>query len=441
MRKQLYYTILGGIGIGIVIALIITAVSTTAARPEAELLKPVKINQASMADQQIMAAQATIEKAPADPKGYNALAASFMQKARETGDFSFNARAEEAVKHSFRVAPDNYEGIKLQAAIELNYHRFAQALQTAERAHQINQRDTDVLGAMVDALVELGDYPRAVDTAQKMVDLKPNTAAYSRISYLRSLHGDSPGAIEAMKTAANSASLTSPESVAWCRVHLGDELMNDNKLVEAEREYDHALFVFPDYHLALAAKGRARFAGGDLENAVAFYKRAVERVPLPEYAAALGDLYAKQNRAEEAKQQYAQVEFIEKMGAASETYSRQLALFWADHDTRLDEALAIAERESQIRKDIYTFDALGWCLYKKGRFDEAETAVNQALRLKTRDPRILYHAGMIALAKNDAQKSHEYLKQAIEINPAFDILQADIAKEKLWEKMNAKAGE
>jgi len=304
-------------------------------------------------------------------------------------------------------------------------------LQVAQRAQTINPRDYGVYDLMVDALVELGDYKRAVDAAQTMVDLRPDTASYSRISYLRSLHGDTKGAIDAMKMAVGSANPQNPEGIAWSRVHLGDELMNFGKPDEAEREYDHALFTFPDYHLALAAKGRARYAAGDTENAVIFYKRAVERVPLPEYVAALGDLYAKLGRTDEAKQQYDQVEFIEKMGADSGTYSRQLALFWADHDMRLDDALAAAEREIAARKDIYTYDVLAWCLYKKGRFVEAKTAIDEALRLGTRDARLFYHAGMIGLSKGDNQKGADYLKQALAINPSFDILQAEVAKEKL----------
>ena len=432
MRKHLL-TIFAGLTIGIILTFIVLAVSKTAPAPEAELLQPVKTDskQATPADRNISAAQGIIEKQSTNPKGYNMLSAAFMQKARETGDFSFNARAEESLKHSFRVAPDNYEGMKLQAALLLNYHRFAEALQVAQRAQAINPRDHEVYGAMVDALVELGDYKRAVDAAQKMVDLRPDTASYSRISYLRALHGDTQGAIEAMKMAAGSANPGNPESIAWTRVHLGDELMNLGKLNEAEREYDYALYSFPDYHLALAAKARARYAAGDTDNAIVFYKRAAERVPLPEYIAALGDLYAKLGRADEAKQQYDQVEFIEKMGADGGTNSRQLALFWADHDIRLDDALAAAERERAARSDIYTSDVLAWSLYKKGRFAEAKTAIDEALRLGTRDPRLLYHAGMIALSIGDNQKGADYLKQALAINPSFDILQAEVAKEKL----------
>ncbi|MGI8884778.1 MAG: tetratricopeptide repeat protein [Pyrinomonadaceae bacterium] len=174
-----------------------------------------------------------------------------------------------------------------------------------------------------------------------------------------------------------------------------------------------------------------------MENAVALYKSAVERTPSPEYIAPLGDLYAKLGRPDEARQQYEQVEFIEKMGASAGTYTNQLALFWANHDMRLDDALAAAMSERAARNDIYTADILAWCFYKKGRFAEAKIAIDEALRLGTREPRLLYHAGMIAAATGDNQKSVEYLEQALKINPKFDVLQADVAREKLNE-LNGK---
>ena len=430
MRKKFFLIVIPGIIIGVILTFIIMAVSKPV-RPEAELLQPVQSDKNTFSDRNIQKAQGLIETQPAEPKGYNMLAAAFMQKARETGDFSLNERAEKSLEHSFRVAPDNYDAIKLKAAVLLNYHRFAEALETARHAQELRPNDHEVYGALVDANVELGNYEQAVEAAQKMVDLRPDTASYSRISYLRALHGDTKGAIEMMKMAAESANPQSPESAAWCRVHLGDELVKLGKPDDAEKEYDHALYLFPDYHLALAAKARARYAAGDADAAVSFYKQAIERVPLPAYITALGDLYAKLGRADEAKQQYDQVEFIEKMGTYGGTYSRELALFWADHDVRLDEALAAAERERAARNDIYTCDILAWCLYKKGRLDEAKTAMDEAMRLNTNDPRLLYHAGMIALAKDDSTKGAEYLKQALDINPNFEVLQADAAREKL----------
>ncbi|MEP7072462.1 MAG: hypothetical protein ABI839_08750, partial [Verrucomicrobiota bacterium] len=105
--------------------------------------------------------------------------------------------------------------------------------------------------------------------------------------------------------------------------------------------------------------------------------------------------------------------------------------FYADHDLKLDEALAIARRERAWRSDIFTSDALAWCLYKKGEVAEAKKYIDEAMRLGTRDARIKYHAGMIYKALNERQAAAGFLKEALAINPAFDALQADIARETL----------
>lgn len=432
-KNRLIFKSSSALALLVVCALAAGCSSSSGAKADS-LLQPVSSESGrgtTPADGQIRASQGVIESQPTRPEGYNLLADAFMQKARETGDFQFNSKAEESLARSEKIAPENYDALKLRAKLLLTYHRFAEALEVSRRAQRINSHDHDVYGAMTDALVELGDYPAAVAAAQSMVDLRPDTASYSRISYLRSLHGDTKGAIEMMRLAAEAANPSNLEIIAWCRVHLGDELTNAGRLPEAEREYDHALFVFPGSHLALAAKARARLAAGDMDAAVDFYKRAVERVPLPEYAAALGDFYTKLGRAEEAKKQYDLVEFVERTGAAAGTYSRALALFRADHDTHLDEALEAATRERAARRDIYTCDVLAWCLYKKGQYAEAKAASDEALRLGTRDPRLLYHAGMIANALGDRRNGAKYLEQALAINPLFDVLQAEVARRTL----------
>jgi tetratricopeptide (TPR) repeat protein len=405
-------------------------------RPAAQPPPPLKLTAAGSqpgtpGDRLVVAAQNAVEREPSGARGYNLLAAAYMQKARETGDFSLNAKAEEALARAEQFEPGGYDALRLRAKLLLTFHRFGEALEVARRAQGRNPRDHDNYGAMTDALVELGDYDGAVAAAQAMVDLRPDTASYSRVSYLRELHGDSKGAVEAMRMAVEAASPKDPEGVAWCRVHLGDSLARDGRAAEAEREYDHALYVFPDYHLALAAKARARLAAGDIDAAEGFYRRAIERVPLPDYAAALGDLYTKLGRGEEAKRQYDLVEFVERGGAQGGTYTRQLAMFWADHDTRLDEALDAARRERAQRRDIYTADLLAWCLYRKGRYAEAKVSMDEALRLGTRDPRLLFHAGMIAVAAGDRAGGAKYLRQALAINPSFDVLQADAARRAL----------
>jgi len=424
--------IAGIIVVGLLVALGIRAVIRRSSTPNtASQNTPALDQRATPADREILSAQSIIERSPKLSTGYNLLASAYMQKARETGDFGYNARSEEALKRSFEAEPDNHEGTRLQAYLLLSYHRFGEALPVAQRAIAQSPRDYEAYGALVDALVELGQYEEAKKAVQTMLDVRPYTASYARASYLRSLYGDTEGAIEAMRMAVQSANPGNPENVAWCLVYLGDELMNAGRLGEAEREYDRALYIFPDYHLALAAKARARVASGDTNAAVELYKRAEERVPLPDTAIALGDLYTKLGRLDEAKKQYDLVEFIEHTSASSGTYSRQLALFYADRETRLDEALAIARGEREKRSDIYTCDALAWVLYKRGELAEAKKSIDEAMRLGTRDARIMYHAGMIYKGLDDPRNAARYLKLALAINPSFDVLQADVAKQTL----------
>ncbi|MEJ7713590.1 MAG: tetratricopeptide repeat protein [Pyrinomonadaceae bacterium] len=107
-----------------------------------------------------------------------------MKKARETGDFSFNAKAEAALDQSFKISASekNYAAIKLKAALLLTYHRFDEALRIAQQAHELRPQDPEIYGSLTDALVELGRYKEALEAAQVMNDLQPNTSSYARAS-------------------------------------------------------------------------------------------------------------------------------------------------------------------------------------------------------------------------------------------------------------------
>jgi hypothetical protein len=75
-----------------------------------------------------------------------------------------------------------------------------------------------------------------------------------------------------------------------------------------------------------------------------------------------------------------------------------LALFLADHDRKLPDAVTIAEAVSKTRRDIFTEDALAWAYYKAGRLDNALAASQLALRTGTRDEALLSRAARIRTA-------------------------------------------
>ena len=131
-------------------------------------------------------------------------------------------------------------------------------------------------------------------------------------------------------------------------------------------------------------------------------------VPQPDYLANLGDLYHLSGQDGRAQTQYGTVEVIATLAAINQqVYNRQLAMYYADHDLKVDEALRLTTAELTVRKDVYGYDAQAWALYKNGRLQEAKTASQQALAEHTPDAKIWYHAGLIdqALGHVDAART------------------------------------
>lgn len=383
-------------------------------------------------DSEIAKAQKFIQAMKDSPVGYTRLAMIYIKRARENGDFSLNSKAEAAVDKALEIKPDDPVTRKLKASLQLTFHRFEQALELGTALEKDFPKDAFVLGVLTDANFELGNYDAAFEYGQKMIDAKPNTASYARAAHLRSFDGAHDGAVELYKVAARSADPTDKETQSWCLVQLGDELWKYGKYAEAEKIYDEALANFPNYYSALAGKGKVRASLGDYETAVKNLIAANNRVPNVETAILLGDIYTKLGDAEKAKGQYDLVEIIEsKIGAGND--QKRLAMLWADQNIRLDEALEITRREFEMRKGIFTADALAWTLYKKGMFAEAKTASAEAMRLKSNDARILYHAGMIENALGNKTDAAKLLKKALETNPKFDLLQSEIAQKTLQE--------
>ena len=353
----------------------------------------------SKADERILQAVRAIERMPDRSEGYNRLAAAYLQKARETSDFDLNSKADEAIKRSLEVEPDNYDALKLRAKLQLTQHQFNEALVTARHAQTVRTDDHDVWGQITDALVELGDYEGAVKAAQTMVDLRPDSSSYARVSYLRSLHGDTQGAIQAMSAAVKAANPSDAEGMAWCRVQLGNELMNAGRLNDAEREFDEALRIFKDHPLALRAKAEARVAAGDVQGAIEISERELANGASADAAQMLGDLYTRLGRHDAAAKAYQKFEILERENAVVERSWRHMVNYWLDHDRNLEQALTLATQEYQTRKDIFTCDSLAWALFKNGRTAEAKKFIKEALRTGSKDPRINYHAGMLLSAK------------------------------------------
>lgn len=378
---------------------------------------------------EIRAAKELIEKAPNSPQGYSRLAVAYIRQARETGDFKINEKANEAVSKALEIDADNFEANKIRASLLLTFHQFPEALILGGKLQQKYPDDAFFYGVLTDANVEIGNYEAALENVQKMVDMRPDTASYSRVAHVRSLYGDSEGAINAMTTAARIADPADKEAQAWCLVRLAKEYFEIGDYQKAEQTYDEALSTFPDYHLALAGKGKILLALEKPQEAITFLENSQARSKSTETAINLGHAFTKLGNPDEARRYY-EIAAQTEMGPESIDH-RKITLLWADRGENLPKALEIAAFEAKTHRDIYTADSLAWCLYKSGKIDEAKVQIANAMRLNTKDAIIIYHAGMIELEAGNKVKAKQLLTKALKLNPKFDPFQAETAKSTL----------
>jgi len=361
------------------------------------------------------------------------LASSFIQKMRETMDPGYLDRAAKIVEAVLAAEATNYEALRLRSEIELERHNFTKVAEYSQALTEATPEDPWNWGTLGDALMELGQYGKAADAYQKMINLRPDLSSYNRASYYRFVAGDAAGAIEVMKKAIDSGS-SSIENVAWCYVDLGNLYFKTGQVAEAERMYTMALKTFPGYYPAHAGLGRAHAAQGKIAEAIESYRRAQAAVPLVEYAGALQDLYTLAGKPDEARKQAEMVDMLDKMEQATGlNVNRNLAMVYADHDRKLDRALELVQAELRGRHDMYTYDALAWALYKNKKFAEADKAREKAFEIGTPEPAFYYHAGLIerALGRND--EARKDLEKALALNARFDPKQAPLAEAALKE--------
>ena len=382
-------------------------------------------------DALIRSYQQAVRTAPSNPGAYTNLGLAYMQKERETSDVQYYQFSDDAAAAALKLDPRNVEALTIEAWVDLGRHDFVPAAAMARRAVDADLTNPDNYANLGDAEANLGQYDAMLSAYQKMADLKPDLASYNRASYVRWLYGDLRGATRFMLLAIRAGS-NQPENVAWCESQLGDDFFNAGFVLGAQQMYQEALKAFPHYARALAGLASVDVALHHPGAAIRDYRQAIAVVPLPQYLTGLGDLYASMGKTVQAQRQYAVIAFIDHIFAINHVrYGIDEALFDADHNQNLQQALSLAGGESKIRHDVQTMDTLAWVLYKNGRFSAAWNAEQQAMRLGTHFAPFYFHAGMIQAKLGNIAEAQDYLSKALMLNPNFSVLNAPVAQREL----------
>src|ERR1017187_8969206 len=116
---------------------------------------------------------------PGDFHDHSLLAASFIQKMRETMDPGYLDRASKIVDAVLSADGADYEALRLRSQIELERHNFTKVAEYSRELIASSPEDPWNWGTLGDSLMGLGQYDKAAE-------------AYQRMEYSRELIASSP---------------------------------------------------------------------------------------------------------------------------------------------------------------------------------------------------------------------------------------------------------
>ncbi|MBO0911983.1 MAG: tetratricopeptide repeat protein, partial [Acidobacteria bacterium] len=313
-------------------------------------------------DALIRNAQDHLRRGRATSSAYEGLGALYQQKGRETADAAWFELAEKALRQAIDLASDDFARaapLVQLAAVYMSEHRFADALANAHDAIATGAGDADAFAIEGDALTDLGRYDDAAsayETLKRVTsESSPMRADYiadSRLSYLKMISGDMPGALDLIKQSITAAAQLNvpPENLAWLYYELGERCFQSGDIACAGAAYSTGLAVDPRHFRCLAGLAKVRAAQSKLDDSIRLYQRSIDVVPMPQYIAELGDVMRAAGQMDRARQEDDLVEYIGKISEINRVLNnRELAMFYADRGIKLDEALRLAKAEFEVR--------------------------------------------------------------------------------------------
>ncbi|MBK9254472.1 MAG: tetratricopeptide repeat protein [Saprospiraceae bacterium] len=244
-----------------------------------------------------------IQKNEADHEAKIKMANLFIREARVTGEHGHYypaalAMTDRIINSTTKVNNMEFLALVTKAGVQLSLHEFKAALETGQKAIQLNNKNAQIYGVLTDCYVELGQYDKAVEMADIMISIKPDLRSYARISYLREIHGQIPEAIEAMKMAVE-AGVPGYEDTAWAMLTLGELYERYGEPDKAKLLYEEILAERPDYPFAVGALGAIQLKNKDIKKAEETTLKAIDIIPEVGFYTQLAEIYKIQGRTEE----------------------------------------------------------------------------------------------------------------------------------------------
>jgi tetratricopeptide (TPR) repeat protein len=377
---------------------------------------------------------AVLKTKPTDIKALLTLAEVYMNEARVTGEHPYYYPAAlqmlDRVLTAGQIAKDQvYQAMYMKASVQLSLHQFDRALITGEEAARLNPYDAGIFGVLVDANVELGNYAKAIEMSDKMVGIRPDLRSYSRISYLRELHGEVKGAFEALNMAVD-AGYPGYEQSAWCRVTLGNLYERYGELDQAAMHYQLTLQDRPDFPFAISGLASVEAKRGNQAEAIRLLDQASKIIPEVGFTLQKARLLKESGQEAEAKRLAEEsMVMMQEDTEKGHKMDLELAHVYLDLLDNPRTAIQFAQTEYAMRpKNIDVNKVLAAAYYQLNDLTQATNHIAAARATGTHDPETLLIAGLILHKSGSPKEGKTLLKEAFQQNP---YLKGALAKEAL----------
>lgn len=328
-------------------------------------------------------------------KAQLALTEVFINEARITGEHGHYYPAALKMLDEILMDANIKEDIKFQAlatkaGVQLSLHQFPEALEIGNMAVEMNPYNAQIYGVLTDAYVEMGEYEKAVEVADKMISIRPDLRSYSRVSYLREIYGEVDGALQAMEMAV-SAGHPAMEETAWAMLTLGKLQLNYGNIKAARNTFENILVHRPKHPFALSALANTFMENKNYEEAEKLLDEAKDIIPEVGFYIDLAKIYRVTNREELSKNMTEKtLLMLEDDLKSGHNVNLQFAEVYSELIGDKNKALEYLLTEYNVRpKNIDVNRELAKIYSQMGDMEKSKTHWEIAARTQSKHPELL----------------------------------------------------
>ncbi|XP_054845092.1 protein O-mannosyl-transferase TMTC1 [Eublepharis macularius] len=291
---------------------------------------------------------------------------------------------------------------------------LVEAKEYYRRALQLNPQHNRALFNLGNLLKSQGKKEEAVLLLRDSIQYGPEFAdAYSSLASLLAEQDQLKEAEEVYEAGIENC----PES-SDLHNNYGVFLVDTGSPAVAVSHYQKAILLSPNHHVAMVNLGRLYRSLGQNKDAEAWYKRALKVARNAEILSPLGALYYNTGRYEDALKVYREAAALQPSNRETRLALAQvLAMMGQTKDAeKMTNHIVTEEAEC-----LECYRLLSAIYSKQENYNKALEAIDKALQLKPKDPKVIselfFTKGNQLREQNHLDKAFESYKVAVEFNP------------------------